>query len=77
MTSHELAKKLLEQPDAPVEIRITSPHDGFTADTGDCVVELSDIDVGLARSRGYQHTQPGKCVVVRGWMSSEENEDED
>ena len=77
MTAYELARKLLAGDDLPVELHVGTPQfDIVTADLGDCSVELGTIDVESAILRGYKDTQPGQCVMLRGWQSSEEPEDE-
>lgn len=74
MTSHELARQLLTGADLPIELHVGTPHDTEIADLGDCSVALGTIDVESAVLRGYEDTQPGQCIVLRGWRSSEESD---
>lgn len=75
MTSHELARQLLDHPDLPIELFVYSPNDGWSADVGDCKVKIDDIDTESASARGYD-IKPGKCIRLSGWMSSEPDEND-
>lgn len=77
MTSHELAKKLLEGPDLPVELKVGGPKDTYIGDVGDADVSIGEIDVESMKARGYPDTQPGQCVHIGGWMSSEQYDEDD
>ncbi len=74
MTSHELAQQLLAGPNLPVELHVATPHDTYIGDLGECTISVGIIDVEGAALRGYPGTQPGQCLVLRGWQSSEESE---
>jgi hypothetical protein len=77
MTSHTLAKMLLEKPDMPVELHVGTPKDTFIGDVGDCDTRVGEIDMESAEARGLTHIEPGPCMVLRGWQSSEKWDDED
>ncbi len=77
MTAHELARALLEGPDHLVELHVGDPKDTYCGDIGDVLIREGTIDVEAARARGDDETQPGPCVVLRSWQSSEVGDDED
>lgn len=77
MTSHELARQLLAHPDLPVEMVIVAPKDTMIGDLGDVTVGVGGINVEAAHARGFPDVQPGNCITLRSWESSEETPDED
>jgi len=77
LTSHELAHLLLNDLDLPVQIEVGTPHDTIVGDLGDVSIIIETIDVEGAMARGFHDTKPGKCVVLRSWMSSEDDEEYD
>lgn len=77
MTSHELARQLLELPDLPVKLSVGDPKDTFVGDVGDCKVKVGEIDVETATLRGYPDMKPGQCVMLTAWQSSEEGDGDD
>ncbi len=77
MTSHELARQLLERPDLPLELQVADSKDGYVGDLGDVTINIGKVDTALAQARGFHDTKPGDCIVLRAWQSSEETPDED
>jgi len=71
-SSHALARELLKHPDLPVELHVGSPNDSYISDAGDCSLQVGPIDVESMHLRGYPEQTAGDCIVLRGWMSSEE-----
>ncbi len=57
MTSHELAKKLLEGPDLPVQVRAGAAKDTVFCDPGEAFLR-TDLDDSV--------------IVVEGWASNTE-----
>lgn len=77
MKAHELARLLLAGPDVEVELAVGDPKDTYVADLGDVSVKVGTIDVNTAVARGYPDTKPGQCIELRGWQSSEQEDEEE
>jgi hypothetical protein len=75
MTSHQLARQLLDGPDVPVILAVGSPieSDTLVSDTDDDVKVLYKIEPQDAMvGRGYDQHPERQVVQLRGWMSSDE-----
>lgn len=60
MTTHELARQLLEQPDVPVNVQVNTSDDGFWSAPGVVALhqDTSDLITLFAYATEGENTEP-------------------
>jgi len=65
MTSHELAKALLDGPDLPITLKVDAGGDSAHADVGECQVKVTEMPIIMCD----EESEYVKTVVLSGWAT--------